>query len=105
MTEQIVSSLIAGGASIISAVIVTLGAYKIVRHRKSVINLCENIERYHQIEHKLVSKILELSNEEVNNNMVIRRKGMLRNELLGSNTFYRMMTAKEAKKIKKRYFG
>lgn len=105
MNEQIVSSLIAGGSSIIGAIIVTGGVYKIARHRKSVINLCENIERYHDLEHKLVSMILKLNNEEVSDNMVINRKGKLRKEFLGNQTFDSMMTVKEAKKIKKRYFG
>jgi hypothetical protein len=37
--------------------------------------------------------------------MIIKRKGMLRKEFLGHYTFDSMMTATEAKKIKKRYFG
>ena len=105
MSEQILSSLIAGAASIISAAIATLGVYIIVSHRKTVIKLCENIDGYHQIEHKLVSKILELKNEEFSDHKVIKRKGLLRKELLGDSALDSMMTAKDARKIKKRYFG
>lgn len=105
MNAQIVSSLILGGSSIISSIILAWGVVKLAKHRKTTIRLCENIQRYHELEHKLVACILELSDEEASENVVIKRKGMLRNELLGSDDFDSFITAKEAVRIKRRYFG
>ena len=53
----------------------------------------------------MVIRVLELSNEDVDENIVIKRKGMLRKELLKNDTLDSFITAKEAVKIKKRYFG
>ena len=99
MSEQIVSSLITGDTSIISAIILTLGIYIIARHRKTVINLRDNIQRYHELEQKLVSINLELNNEKVYDNMIKKILRSAAQKILGHYTFDSMMTAREAENI------
>lgn len=92
------------GSSIISSIILAWGDVKLAKHLKTTIRLIENIQRYHELEYKLVVRALKLSYEDVSENIVIKRKGMLRNELSGSDAFDSFITAKEAVRIKKRYF-
>jgi hypothetical protein len=58
MTDQILGKIIDGSALTISILISVSGIWLIVRHRKNVIKLANNVEYYHSLENALIKEIL-----------------------------------------------
>ena len=105
MTDEILGKIIDGSALIISTLISVSGIWLIARHRKNVINLASNIEAYHRIEHSLVEEILVAQgNENPTDGQIRFQKGQRRTTILGENS-EKLMSAREAMRLRKKYFG
>jgi hypothetical protein len=105
MTDEILGKIIDGSALIISTLISVSGIWLIARHRKNVIKLASNIEAYHRIEHSLVEEILVAQgNENPTDGQIRFQKGQRRTTILGENS-EKLMSAREAIRLRKKYFG
>ncbi len=102
MDPNIISSIILAVSTIIAALIAVSGAAIIIKARKSIIKLCEEVEAYHKQETYLVGKILDLENKKNNEKMITRYRGVLRNEAAEPGK-RPTMTANDAIKLKRRF--
>jgi len=105
LSDQIISSIIQSITQIIASFITVVGAWLILKHRRKVILLTENIEAYYNIEKQLVRSILvERGITNPTDHQINQAKSNLRKEALGLKRT-KLLTSKEAKAIKYKYFG
>lgn len=105
MTDLLLGKIIDGSALIISTLISVSGIWLIARHRKNVIKLAMNVEAYYKIEHALIKEILiAQGNENPAEGQIRFQKGQRRTNILGENS-EKLMSGKEAIRLRKKYFG
>lgn len=102
MQIEIEVALINAIATIVAALIAVGGVVVIVAHRRLVIQLTEQVESYHELEGRLVERLIELEGREVTDGLIKNRRGLHRD---GVGIVDRFMTANEARRIRKRYVG
>jgi hypothetical protein len=93
---------ITGISTIVAALIGIVGVVAIVWNRKRVIELCKEVERYHKHEGWLVTKLLEKSEKESTDEMVIKWRGEYRKLSFGDKPTP-SMTEKQALSIRRKY--
>ena len=103
MTIEIQVALIGAAATVLAAVIATLGAAVIFAHRSLVIRLAREVEAYHEHEGRLIEALIRTTGEQPTPGLVKHRRGAYRNE--APETARPSMTALEARKIRRRYFS
>ena len=105
MTDLLLGKIIDGSALIISTIISVSVIWLIARHRKNVIKLAINVEAYHKIEQSLVEEVLVAhGNENPTEGQIRFQKGQRRTNILGENS-EKLMSGKEAMRLRKKYFG
>ncbi len=105
MTDQILGKIIDGSALIISTLISVSGIWLIARHRKNVIKLAINVEGYYKLVNVLLTeKMVNDGNENPNDHQIQKLKGRTRVRILGENS-ETLMSANEALRLRKKYFG
>ena len=102
MTSEIVVSLIEGIALIISSVVTTFGLWVIIKYRKVLSRLTENIEFYYLLEEALIKKIIE--DKSISPSALNYHKGKFRKSILGDESV-NLLSKRDAMKIRKRYLG
>jgi hypothetical protein len=105
MTDEIVGKIIDGSALIISTLISVSGIWLIARHRKNVVKLAINVEGYYKLVNVLLTeKMVNDGNENPNEHQIQKLKGRTRVRVLGENS-ETLMSANEAIRLRKKYFG
>ena len=99
MDPQIVSAMIQASGTAIAAAI---AAHALVR-RSDIIKLAKEVAAYHEMEGKLVCKILTLKGIECNPNNVRHHRGRFRSEQMGDRA--PKMAAMEAIRIRRKYLS
>lgn len=105
MTDLLLGKIIDGSALIISTLISVSGIWLIARHRKNVIKLAMNVEGYYKLVNVLLTeKMVNDGNESPNQHQIQKLKGRTRVRVLGENS-ETLMSANEALRLRKKYFG
>ena len=102
---MILGKIIDGSALIISTLISVSGIWLIARHRKNVIKLAMNVEGYYKLVNVLLTeKMVDDGNESPNQHQIQKLKVRTRVRVLGENS-ETLMSANEALRLRKKYFG
>ena len=103
MPIEIQVAFIGAIATVLAALIATLGVFAIVAHRRTVIKLTKQIVAYHHQDVRLIEMIIRNEGREATKALTQSRRGQYRNDAATDDR--PSMTPKQAREIRRRYLS
>jgi len=103
---QVVAAFVTAVGTILAAMIGGASVLLIAWHRRNVIELARSVEAYYCLETQWVRQLLASEGvTQPNDGQITQRRGRLRKDVMGDGHPGRLLTGKQAKSLRMRYFS